>query len=89
MDIHRCSVTFFLLWALAAACTVDAGSWPNMTVAQMSEWFWGPSAARLPGKDFVEAVQVRRTALSWGGGAAWSEGGLGLGGRYNPCDMNR
>ncbi|PNW84175.1 hypothetical protein CHLRE_04g224300v5 [Chlamydomonas reinhardtii] len=29
-----------------------------MTVAQMSEWFWGPSAARLPGKDFVEAVQA-------------------------------
>ena len=50
-----------LLLGLAAAFSVDTGSWPNMTVAQMSEWFWGPSAARLPGKDFVDAVQARST----------------------------
>ncbi|KAG2425081.1 hypothetical protein HXX76_013990 [Chlamydomonas incerta] len=29
-----------------------------MTVAQMSDWFWGPNAARLPAKDFVDAVQA-------------------------------
>ncbi|KAG2452156.1 hypothetical protein HYH02_003188 [Chlamydomonas schloesseri] len=49
---------FAALLALAAACSVQAGSWPNMTVAQMSDWFWGPFAARLPAKDFIDAVQA-------------------------------